>query len=93
VAPPAAALAANRPAPGTGPIPLLAELPESLRRQMPALHISGAVYSDTPPEWTLVVNDQVLGRGGQVAAELRLEEVSASSAVFSFRGQLFRVDR
>jgi len=71
----------------------MADLPESLRRQMPAITISGAVYSDSPPEWTLVVNDQVLGRGGMVAPELRLEEVSGSSAVFSFRGQRFRMDR
>jgi general secretion pathway protein B len=84
---------ASRPVGSTQPVPALADLPESLRRQMPALNITGAVYSDSPPEWALVVNDQVLGRGGQVAPELRLEEVSASSAVFSFRGQRFRIDR
>ena len=80
-------------APATPSVPALAELPESLRRQLPPLAIHGAVFSDAPPEWTLLVNDQVLGRGGQVTPELRLEEVSASSAVFSFRGQRFRIDR
>lgn len=74
-------------------IPLLSELPDSLRRQLPALNISGALYSDAPPEWTLIINDQLLGRGGQIAPDLRLEEISASSALFNFKGHRFRVDR
>jgi hypothetical protein len=60
---------------------------------MPALNISGAVYSDAPPEWTLIINDQVIGKGGQIAPDLRLEEVGPNNAVFSFRGQRFRMDR
>jgi general secretion pathway protein B len=76
-----------------GAIPQLSELSEALRRQIPALTISGAIYSDTPPEWTLIINDQVMSRGSQVAPDLRLEDISASSAVFNFRGQRFRVDR
>lgn len=72
---------------------MFAELPDSVRRQLPALNISGAVYSDAPPEWTLIINDQLMGKGSQVAPDLRLEEISASSAIFSFRGQRFRVER
>ncbi len=77
----------------SGAMPLLGELPEAMRRQIPALNISGAIYSDAPPEWTLIINDQVMSRGSQVAPDLRLEDISASSAVFNFRGQRFRVDR
>ena len=64
-----------------------------MRRQIPPLHITGAVVSDTSSEWTLIINDQLVSRGGQVSPELRLEEVSASSAVFNFKGQRFRLDR
>jgi general secretion pathway protein B len=76
-----------------GGVPMLSELPEPMRRQIPALNISGAVYSDAPPEWTLIINDQLIGKGGQVAPDVRLEEISGSSAVFNFKGQRFRIDR
>ena len=92
--------ASSKPAPVSAPIrsasggvPMLSELPEPMRRQIPALNISGAVYSDSPPEWTLIINDQLIGKGGQVAPDMRLEEVSASSAVFNFKGQRFRMER
>ena len=77
----------------SGGVPMLSELPEPMRRQIPALNISGAVYSDSPPEWTLIINDQLMGKGSQVAPDVRLEEISGSSAVFNFRGQRFRIDR
>ena len=99
-APPAPVEAGSKPAPVSAPVrsasggvPMLSELPEPMRRQIPALNISGAVYSDSPPEWTLIINDQLIGKGGQVAADVRLEEVSASSAVFNFKGQRFRMER
>lgn len=92
---PAATAAASSPAPRAAAqaIPQLSELPQSLRSQIPALNITGAIFSDSPPEWTLIINDQVMGKGSQVAPELRLEEITASSALFSFKGQRFRVDR
>jgi len=74
-------------------VPAYGELPDALRKQIPALHISGAVYSDNPPEWTLIINDQIMSRGSQVAPDVRLEEVTATSAVFNFKGQRFRMDR
>jgi general secretion pathway protein B len=100
VAPVVAKAPASAPAPMQAPtarnassgIPLYSELPESLRRQMPILAISGAIYSDSPAEWTLIVNDQVLGKGSQVAPELRLEDISGSSATFNFKGQRFRME-
>jgi general secretion pathway protein B len=98
-APPSEAAAKSPPAPApqaraasSGVVPM-SELPDSVRRQIPALNISGAIYSDAPPEWTLIINDQVLSKGSQVAPDLRLEDVSANSAVFNFKGQRFRVDR
>ena len=77
----------------TGPanVPLLSELPEELRRQIPALAITGAVYSANPAQRLLLVNNQVLTQGGLVAPELTLEEIRAKSSVFSFRGTRFRL--
>jgi general secretion pathway protein B len=76
--------------PGTT-APLLSELPEELRRQIPALNITGAVYSANPAQRLLLVNGQVLPQGSLCAPQLTLEEIHARSSVFSFRGTRFRV--
>jgi len=72
-------------------VPLLSELPEDIRRQIPPLGISGAVYSDNPAQRLLLVNGQVLGQGSLAAPEVTLVEIRASSSEFSFRGTRFRV--
>ncbi len=82
-----ATLAAAEPA----ALPLLAELPEGLRRQVGPLTVTGAVYSQTPERRLLLVNNQVLSQGSTIAPELKLEEIQPHSAVFSFRGTRFRL--
>ena len=72
-------------------VPLLSELPEDLRRQIPALVITGAVYSANPAQRLLLVNNQVLTQGSLAAPELILEEIRAKSSVFNFRGTRFRL--
>ena len=84
---PAAAEAASAPA----PVPALAELPEPLRRQLPRLVVGGSMYSDDPARRLVIVNGQVAHEGDEVAAELRLQQIQPHAAVFSFRGQLFRI--
>jgi general secretion pathway protein B len=69
----------------------MAELPEATRRQIPALAISGAVYSDNPAQRLLLVNGQVLNQGSQVAPDLTVVEIRANVSEFSFRGTRFRV--
>lgn len=91
--------AAKKAAPGADPdsapasrtAPLLAELPEALRREVPPLHITGAVYSANPGQRLLVVNNQVLTQGSQAAPGVVLEEIAPHSAVFSVNGSRFRL--
>lgn len=71
--------------------PLLSELPEEIRRQIPPLGISGAVYSDNPAQRLLLVNGQVLGQGSLAAPDVTLVEIRSSSSEFSFRGTRFRL--
>lgn len=73
------------------PIPLVDELPEQLRRQLPPLAVTGAVYADNPGQRLLLVNNQVLPQGSRLSAELTLIEIQPHSAVFSFRETRFRV--
>ena len=72
-------------------IPLLSELPEDFRRQIPTLTITGAVDSEYPAQRMLLVNGQLLRQGSMAAPDLSLEEIRSHSSVFSFRGTKFRV--
>ena len=81
----------SAPPPATVPVPLLSELPEALRSQIPALTVTGTVYSDNPALRLLLVNNQVLPQGSTVAAGVTLEEIRPRSSTFSFRGTRFRI--
>ena len=72
-------------------VPLLSDLPEEIRRQIPPLAITGAVYSDNPAQRLLLVNNLVLTQGSLAAPEVSLEEIRVRSSVFSFRGTRFRL--
>ena len=72
-------------------IPLLQELPEELRRQIPTLTITGAVDSDYPAQRMLLVNGQVLKQGSMLTSDLSLEEIRAHSSVLSLHGTKFRI--
>lgn len=75
-----------------GDMPKFSDLPENFRQQIPPLNISGVVYAEATKEWILLVNDRLVTRGSSVTPDLRLEDVDASRAIFSFRGRRFRVD-
>ena len=71
--------------------PLLSGLPEDLRRQIPALVITGVVHADNPAQRLLVVNNQVLTQDGQLGPDLVLETIGSRHSVFRFQGTRFRV--
>lgn len=71
--------------------PLLGELAQELRGQIPKITITGSVYSDSPAQRLLLVNNLVLAQGGQLSPDLSLEEIQPRSSVFNFKGTRFRV--
>ena len=71
--------------------PLLNELPQDIRQQIPALTISGAVYSENPAQRLLLLNGQVLSQGSLAGADVTLEHIGANTSEFSFRGTRFRM--
>ena len=79
------------PAPAQALAPLLSELPEATRRDIPPLAISGAVYSENPAQRLLLVNGQVLNQGSEVAPDLKVVEIRSNVTEFSFRGTRFRL--
>ncbi len=88
-APPPEAQAASARAAGT--LPQLNDLPESFRRDMPALQVGGAMYSPNAAQRMLVLNGQVFHEGDHPENGLKLEEIRLKSAVMSFRGQRFEL--
>ena len=72
-------------------IPLLAELPGSLRQQLPSLAVTGSVYSDDASSRFVMLNGEVVKEGGQPAPGLVLERIEPKSAVLRFKGQRFRL--
>jgi len=72
-------------------LPKLAELPESVRREVPAMAIGGAVYSPQPDARMVIVNGQVAREGEALGPGLLLVQIRPRSAVFSIRGQRFEV--
>lgn len=80
------------PAPVTAPapIPRLSELPDSTRRELPRLAISGSVYSDDPASRFVIINGEVRREGAQLGTDLVLEQIGTRELVLRFKGQRFR---
>jgi general secretion pathway protein B len=72
-------------------IPLLADLPGTLRQQLPNLTVTGSVYSDDASSRFVMLNGEVVKEGGQPAPGLVLERIEPKSAVLRFKGQRFRL--
>lgn len=95
--PPPRVTESARPAPTPAPpppaaperIPQLAELPEPMRRELPALRFGGAMDSPQPAARMLIINGQVFREGDALAPGLTLQTIRLRSAVFDFRGQRF----
>jgi general secretion pathway protein B len=72
-------------------VPLLADLPGSLRQQVPAMTVTGSVYSDDASSRFIMVNGEVVKEGGQPAPGVVLERIEPKSAVLRFKGERFRL--
>jgi general secretion pathway protein B len=82
---------AAQPAPAPeAPIPRLSDLPESMRREMPKLTISGSVYSDDPASRFVMINGEVAREGAKLGADLVLEQIGPRELVLRFKGQRYR---
>jgi general secretion pathway protein B len=69
----------------------VAELPEEIRRELPALAIGGAMYAETPANRMLIVNGQVFHERDRLAPNLTLLQIRLKSAVLDFRGYRYSV--
>lgn len=92
-----AAAASTTASPGSTPasaverIYAVSELPEDVRRSLPALPIGGAMYSKNAADRMLIVGGQILHEGDTIAPDLKLEQIRLKSAVFRFKAYRYEV--
>lgn len=82
---------AAAPAVDETPIVPVGELPDDVRRQLPALAISGATYSASRASRMLIVNGQLYHEGDLLAPNLRLEQIQLKSAVLRYKNYRYSV--
>ena len=88
---PTAIAPASTPASAVERIYAISELPEDVRRSLPALPIGGAMYSKNAADRMLIVGGQILHEGDTIAPELKLEQIRLKSAVFRFKAYRYEV--
>ncbi|WP_296947095.1 general secretion pathway protein GspB [uncultured Massilia sp.] len=100
-----ASVPAPVPAPASGPVaapqprapapedslPLLQQLPEPLRSEVPRLAFGGYMYSANPADRLLLVDKTLRHEGEEVAPGLVLEKLLPHAAVMNYRGTRYRV--
>jgi general secretion pathway protein B len=72
-------------------IPKLSELPEDVRREVPAITVGGSIYSKSAASRMLVINGQVFHEGDALATGLVLEQIRQKSAVLRFRTHRYEI--
>jgi len=91
-APPTTPNTVPAPAAAAARLPTARELPEDIRRELPALTVNGASYSDTPANRLLIVNGQLFHEGDKVGTDHVLEQIRLKSAVLRFKGTRYVID-
>ncbi|MDB5824844.1 MAG: hypothetical protein JWR21_3548 [Herminiimonas sp.] len=80
---------AKRAAPDAKQVVTLAALPLEIRAQIPAVNITGFLYAGSRSERSILIDNRLMHEGDQVAANLMLEEMRPTYAIFNYRGTRF----
>ncbi len=73
-------------------IPDLAELPPSLRKNMPPLKLTGHLYSlGHPNARKVILNGAALKEGQYLDDDLMVSEITPDGVILDFHGRLFRI--
>jgi len=81
--------AANAPAPTTDDPPALAELPESFRRQLPALNVNVHVYAEQPSARFVLIDMRRFAEGAQLPNGMYLRRITPNGLVLEYQGREF----
>jgi general secretion pathway protein B len=67
----------------------MAELPDNIRQQLPALSVGGSMYSSSAASRLVIINGQVLHEGERITPDLTVQQIKQKSAVLSTKGYRF----
>lgn len=67
----------------------VAELPAALKKEAQKISIAGFAYAADPNDRMAIINDRAMREGDEVAAGLRIEQISGDGVVFSLKGYRF----
>ena len=67
------------------------ELPDDIRRQLPAVNVGGSMYSASKADRILIINGQVLHEGDAIAPGLTLQQIKLKAAVLAFKGYRYSI--
>ncbi len=67
------------------------DLPPELRAELPALRPTGYMHADDANERLIAINDRLVRVGDEVAPGLRVQALTPTAVVFSYKGYRFRV--
>jgi hypothetical protein len=73
------------------PIPLVQELPQGTKDQIPSIFFSSHSWSGKPSEKVVTMNGEIRREGDVVAQGVRLIEILPESVVLDFQGTRFRL--
>jgi len=79
------------PAPLSGKVVSLAELPPSIRSSLPEFKISGHAYGSDPQTRVVRVNEKILQEGQELSPGLKVEEIVPDGIILLYNGYHFRV--
>ena len=68
----------------------MAELPLTIRQEIPAMTIPLHAYSSKPRDRFVSINDRMLREGESLTPGLRLEQITPDGLIFSYKGYRFR---
>lgn len=80
------------PLPPGNEIKELWQLPADFQARVPALSFSFHVFSDTPENRTIIINDRRLKEGAMVTSKIRLRMITSTGVILFAHGRFFHVD-
>jgi general secretion pathway protein B len=76
-------------APSAQPVIPIADLPQSVLQELPAMTISVHAWSGNPGGSMIGINYKIFREGDQVAPGLKLEQITQEGAIFTYKGYRF----
>ena len=68
------------------------DLPDAVRRELPAVKVSGSTYSSNSASRMLMINGLIFHEGDTVANGLVLQQIKPHGAVLGFKGYRYQVE-